>query len=114
MKKNIFFLSVFALCCSLNAQAQAMVEGKQVKRIIFDREDISVIYDDNTRSNNVQELSVRRQDPVTGVREERLNTNVTTSDWYTVDGRSLQGNPGNTKGVYVVKEGNKVRKVIKK
>lgn len=115
MKKVfVYFSAVVLSCCALNVQGQTADNGKQVKRITFDRESICIIYDDNTRLNDIQEAVVRRQDQTTGVRQEKLNTSVTTRDWYTVDGRRLQGDPGNSKGVYVIREDNKVRKVIKK
>ena len=110
------FLAIFLACGGLCAQAQSTAvaeNGKQVKRITFDRENVSVTYLDGTKDENVKDFVVRR-DITTGIRtvKDKQDSNGAAARWYTVDGRRLQAQPSG-KGVYIKREGQRVRKVKK-
>lgn len=117
MRKVYFsILSVFLLFGGLCAQAQSIAvaqNGKQVKRITFDCEKVSVIYADETKDDNVTDFAIHRETP-TGIKtvKGKQGSAVATPVWYTVDGRRLQAQPRNS-GVYVKKEGQRVRKIKK-
>ena len=109
--------AILTLCGSLTTQAQTAESGKTVKRITFDRERVTLVYSDGTKAENVQKAVIKakgndEQGTATGIARVKAGS-VAQRTWYTMDGRRLQGEP-RVQGVYVVKEGDKVRKIIKK
>lgn len=117
MRQTYFLmLATFLTCGGLCAQGQRIAvaqNGKQVKRITFDREKVSVIYSDETKDENVTDFVVRRNIP-TGIKtvKDKQDSNGAAARWYTVDGRRLQAQPA-AGGVYIKREGQRVRKVKK-
>lgn len=115
MRQTYFFLALFLAFGSLSVQAQHMAvakNGKQVKRITFDRENVSVIYSDETSEENVTDFKVRRN-VTTGISTAKgVQDSKGAARWYTVDGRRLQAQP-KEKGVYIKREGQRVRKIKK-
>lgn len=120
MKQKLFWM---LLACLIGGTATVSAQkkntkkvvnvenGLEVKRITFDREDVSIIYADGTEDNNVETAIIRPEETPTGIKG--VAKTAQTNGWYTVDGRRLQNAPKD-KGVYVVKKGDKVRKTIKK
>lgn len=110
------FLAFFLMCCCLSAQTTVSAiteDGKAVKRITFDKEKVTLIYVDDTQDENVDKTTVRRQE-TTGIKNaKQQNANTQATSWYSLDGRRLQAMPRN-KGVYVRKQGNSVKKSIKR
>ena len=107
-------LAAVLLCGTMTVSAQKVEDtknGKTVKRITFDRENVNIEYADNTKDYGVAETQIRRAGDATGINAAKTAT--AKSGWYTMDGRRLENAP-KAKGVYVVKEGDKVRKTIKK
>ena len=115
MKKKMFFMLAAALLCgtaTVSAQQAINVEnGKVVKKITFDLEKVDINYEDGTSDVSVQKATIYYDQTPTGIAE--VKQNGVTTDWYTLDGRRLQYTP-NSKGIYVSKSGNNVRKSIKK
>ncbi len=122
MKKKVFYLLVACLLggtATVSAQktVKKMVNvenGKEVKKITFNCEEITINYADGTDEPEVDAAHLRRIEiPVgpTGINGVEKKTQA--NGWYTMDGRRLQSAPKD-KGVYVVKKGDKVRKTIKK
>ena len=98
------------------AQAQSTAvakNGKQVKRITFDREKVSVLYSDGTKDENVTDFVARRNTSM-GIKivKGKQEPNGAATRWYTVDGRRLQAQPSGN-GVYIKREGQRVHKVKK-
>ena len=114
-KKFTWMFAAILLCGTMTASAQKAEftqNGKVVKKITFDREKVNIIYADDTQISDVNDVTIsNRASGTTGI--DKTKTANSANAWYTMDGRRLQNAP-KTKGVYVVKEGDKVRKTIKK
>ena len=113
-KIYVGLLLAFGLACgSLSASAQSVAvteSGKTVKRITFDRENVTLVYQDGTKDDNVSQTTIHRE-AATGIHNVNLNPNANVnSQYYTLDGRRLQSVP-NGNGVYIKKEGKRVKKV---
>lgn len=116
MRKRRFSLALLLLLtCVLSIQAQKVEGGdKKVKRITFDCEQVTIIYEDDTKDISVPQ-AVIVSDDATAVKSVEQVSQPAERRWYSVDGRTLLSAPRSTKrGVYVVKERDKVRKIIKK
>ncbi len=113
-KKFLLILSFTMCCCAMNLQAQtAIKDGKKVKSITFDKEDVVIIYADDSKEILAGDATVTSS-ITTGIQNVKTNQGSQSSTWYMLDGRRIQSEPQNKKGIYVVKQGNKVRKTIKK
>ena len=114
-KKVTWMFAAVLLCGTMTVSAQKAEftqNGKQVKRIAFAREKVNIIYSDDTQILDVNDVTIsNRAGGTTGI--NKTKTANSANEWYTMDGRRLQNAP-KAKGVYVVKEGDKVRKTIKK
>lgn len=95
------------------AVAQTDAKGRQVTRIVFDREQVSIEYADGSTETGVSEAAIVNDKRSTGIKAVMTNAGTSARRWYTIDGRALQGQP-QQKGIYVVREKNGVRKTIKK
>lgn len=113
---NRFWLATVLLVVGvLSMQAQTADGGKKVKRITFNREQVSITYDDGTQEDAVRQTVIRRNATVTGIKGMQQQRQQGEQRCYSIDGRTVQSAPkALKKGVYVVKEGDKVRKIIKK
>lgn len=115
--KRLTLLISLAIASVTGAWAQTAGNGKSIKRITFDRENICVTYSDGSKEENVQTLVVTGNNTTTGVKDAAPKSRAATAkrSWYTVDGRRMKVAPRpSAKGVYIVKEGQQVRKTIKK
>lgn len=108
-------VAVLAFLCALaeGVAAQETTGGRQVRRITFDREQVNIEYADGTTDNGVAQATVKRENTATGVKTAKTVAGRQMRQWYTIDGRSLQGEP-RRKGVYVVRDEKGVKKTIKK
>ena len=116
MKKAFLILAVGMMGTAF-ATAQTADNGKVVRRILFDRENVTMVYDDNSFDEHVETATVTKGKPeTTAVKaQDKSSGTKTARSWYTLDGRRMNTAPlSNSKGVYVVKEEKKVRKVVKK
>ena len=115
MKKKLLWMSAAMLmfCGTMSVQAQTQETEKTVKRIVFDRERVTLIYADGTADENVEQTTIKRKTSPTGIKTPKTKTTTTKTVWYTMDGRPLQREPKD-KGVYLKKEGDKIRKTVKK
>ena len=108
-------LAAVLLCGTMTVSAQKVEytkNGKTVKRIAFDREKVNIIYADDTQISDVNDVTISNEASGTTAIDKTKTANR-ANEWYTVDGRRLQNDPKDM-GVYIVKEGDKVRKTIKK
>ena len=117
--KRLTLLLSLASASVTGAWAQTAENGKSIKRITFDRENVCVIYADGSKEENVQALVVTGNNVTTGVKDAAPKSRATTTkrSWYTVDGRRMKAGPRvrhSRSSVCIVKEGQKVRKTIKK
>lgn len=88
-------------------------EEKPVRRVTFDRENVTIYYQDGTDRTNVDAAVIHRMEP-TGITEKRTDVGPRkASASYDLSGRKVSGN-STRKGVYVVRKGNTVRKTVKK
>ena len=114
-RKITWMIAAILLCGTVTASAQKaqnVSNGKVVKRITFDREKVNIVYTDNTQETDVEQATItRRAGEATGIASTTKANNA--RGWFTLDGRRLESAPS-AKGVYVVKDGDKVRKTIKK
>lgn len=114
-RKITWMIAAILLCGTVTASAQKaqnVSNGKVVKRITFDREKVNIVYTDNTQETGVEQATItRRSGEATGIASTTKANNA--RGWFTLDGRRLESAPS-AKGVYVVKDGDKVRKTIKK
>ena len=130
MKRKTALLVVL-LTVATSLSAQTADNGKKVKRITFDREDISVVYADGTKDKNVQSAVVYGSGTATGIATTPSTGKgqVVKREVYDLQGRQVKAANGQrstaigqrsmadgqrTKGVYIVREGEKTRKIIKK
>ena len=115
-KEKVFIIASLLTLSAVGVSAQVDESGKQVKRITFDREQVTLVYNDGSRSENVQKTFISNNGEGTGIKE--MNPTVrpaAPSKWYAIDGRLLPEGAGSStgrKGVYVVRENDKVRKII--
>jgi hypothetical protein len=113
MKKR--FVSTFAilLAFAVGVQAQQATDGNKVKRITFDREKVNIEYADGTREDVANDITIKRKETITGIKAVKSAGKQSDSRWYTIDGRSLQGEP-RQKGLYIMRGQNNVKKTVKK
>ena len=114
-QKITWMFTAVLLCGTMTVSAQKAEftqNGKQVKRIAFDREKVDIIYSDDTQISDVNDVTITNEASGTTA-IDKTKTAKRANEWYTMDGRRLQNAP-KAKGVYMVKEGDKVRKTIKK
>ena len=96
--------------------AQTAVDGqnRQVKRIVFNGEQVTMVYADGTKQTDVQQTLVR---PSSGVATKLRSTEVKTSapkraEWYAADGRKMSKAP-ERKGLYIERRNGKYLKKVK-
>jgi hypothetical protein len=115
MMKRRISLALLLLTCVLSIQAQKVEGGdKKVKRIQFDCEQVTIVYDDDTKDAAVQQAVIVK-DETTAVKSAEKVSQPSERRWYAVDGRTMSSEPrGTQRGIYVVRERDAVRKIIKK
>mgnify|MGYP007069926661 CR=1 FL=1 len=112
-RKKTFLVSAFLLAlCSSGAQAQMADNGKRVKRITFDREQVNVIYADGTSDMGVTEVGVFNDKSTVGIARVE-GVRKTAGGCFNLSGQRVSTSVLR-KGLYVVREGERVRKIIKK
>ncbi len=113
MMNRILLCTLFMLLCGIMPmQAQSADNGKKVKRILFDREQVTIVYVDDTQENVDKGVAVKRDDIATSVKEIKGKKSK-NSEVYDLQGRKLNAVP-QRKGVYIKREGKQVRKIVKK
>lgn len=108
---NLVFAFLFAIL--LGAEAHQSSGGRKVKRITFDREQVSIVYTDGTQEDVASATTVKREDTATGIKAAKTTGSMSGRQWYTIDGRTLPEEP-REKGVYLVKDKRGMKKTIKK
>ena len=114
--KRITFGILFALALGTGANAQTADSGKKVRRITFDREQVTVVYQDGSTDEAVSSIVVKEKDVVTSLKGiNGKNLKGKDSEVFDLQGRRLNPNTMQKRsGVYVKREGNQVRKIVKK
>lgn len=110
-KKTISAIAIM-LAFTLGAEAQQTVEGRKVKRITFDREQVNIEYADGTQAKGVSNATIKRTG-TTGIATAKSAGKQATRQWFAIDGRNVQREP-RQKGVYIVKDEKGIKKTIKK
>ncbi len=113
MTKKIIPSISLMLMFSLAVEAQQTTDGRKVQRITFDRERVIIEYSDGTKDYDVDAATIKRDDTTDGVVAVRQNGSKTGRQLYTIDGRSVQGEP-RQKGVFIERSKNGIKKTIKK
>lgn len=113
MRKKVLSFAALLLFLATGASAQQTADGRKVKRITFDREQVNIEYADGTKDLGVSETVIIRESEITGVAAMKADQDQSALRWYTTDGRALQGEPRHG-GVYIVKGKNGTKITIKK
>ena len=113
MRTKVLSILALLLTVTLGAMAQTDSEGRKVKRITFNQEQVNIEYADGTTGLAVDEIEITSEKQTTGVKAVTPAVQGTQRRWYTTDGRSLQSEP-RQKGVYIVREQKGMKKTIKK
>ena len=117
-REKVFIIALLLTLSAAGINAQVDESGKRVKRITFDREQVTLEYNDGSKSENVRKAVITNNGPATGIKVLiQKGRFAAQAKWFAIDGRQLQkgpNSPASRKGVYVVRENDKVRKIIKK
>ena len=113
MSRHISAILTLLLAFPLAVAAQHTDDGRKVKRITFDQEQVTILYADGTQDNSVAAATVKREEATTGVKAAKTQERSSARQLYTIEGRQLKGEP-QRKGLYIVKGQNGIRKTIKK
>lgn len=117
IKSVIALACIMGACCSASAQSVAAIDdkGQQVSRITFDRERVTIEYVNGEIRDNVDNALIYRGQ-VTAIDDVRTNGNETAGprQVYDLQGRLVSDLNNLPQGIYIVREGDKVYKLIKK
>lgn len=100
-----------------SVQAIDFENGKAVKRITFDREQVNIVYADGQVLEGVDEALIVKEIFPTSIDDVKTTTPAPTAavrQVYDLQGRLMSGLHELPQGVYIVREGEKVYKWIKK
>ena len=111
--KRILPIFVILLLSSTYGTAQTTLDGRKVKRITFNQEQVSIEYADGTTDEGVKNVNVKRNPVVTDIVAAKPAQSMSSRQYYTIDGRPLQRAP-REKGVYIVRDKKGAKKTIKK
>lgn len=104
-------------CCSAGAQTVAAVDeqGKQVRSITFDRERVTIEYANGEVRDNVDYALICRGEvtAIDAVKAQSSN-DAGQQQVYDLQGHRMVDVNNLPQGIYVVREGDKVYKMIKK
>ena len=109
-------LMALAAFVAVDASAQQAVtdNGRQVKKIKFDGDQVTLVYGNGSEQKDVEQVSVRYTPGVpTGVNRAEVKSGKKRSEWYTADGRLMQKAP-TQKGVYVERRNGKAFKRVRR
>lgn len=112
MRTKAFPIVILLLTFTLGAASQQTADGRIVKRITFDREQVNIEYADGTKDLGVSETLIIRGSEITGIAAHKVEQGQSDRRWYTTDGRALQGEP-QQKGIYIVRSKNSTKITIK-
>ena len=114
MNKPAIYAFAVLFFCAITMQAQKADNGKSVKRITFDREQVNIIYADGSTDEKVSNVKVTKQEKTTYVKDVNSNLNKQKGKVavYDLQGRRVS-NVAKGKGVFIVREGQRVRKIVK-
>jgi len=105
--------------CAADATAQTTNEGKKVKQLRFDREKVTIVYNNGETEEATDNIVILNSaTPVKEVVNSKSSDSESPATWYTIDGRRIvksdSSNRNLPKGVYVKREGNRTRKTVVK
>lgn len=108
-------LLILALLCiaAQGAMAQTNTDGRKVKRITFNQEQVNIEYADGTKDLAVNNVKIISEKQAAGVKAVTPAVQGTKRRWYTIDGQAMQREP-RQKGIYIVRGKNGMKKTIKK
>ncbi|MBP3227157.1 MAG: hypothetical protein J6M53_00035 [Bacteroidaceae bacterium] len=120
-KKSLYIACVLMALATTGVRAQTATEavhtesGKAVRRITFDREQVTIVYADGTTESGVSKATVRlgQINETTGVQTPATTQQQAATVVYDLQGRRV--NPtAHQSGVFIERNGNQVRRIIKK
>jgi hypothetical protein len=113
------------MLAATSLSAQTSDNGKTVRRITFDQENISIEYTDGTKDENVQNTVVYGSNYTTGIHsldDSRYNRDGSSqfvngissnNGWYDMQGRMVNRQSGQLRnGLYIVREGQNIRVTV--
>lgn len=107
-------LVAMALSATASAQTATDESGREVKRIVFNGEQVSLVYGDGSRQDGVQQTLVKaNQGVATQVSVAKTQATGRRSVMYSADGRQLGRQPLK-KGVYIERRDGKAVKRVRK
>jgi hypothetical protein len=127
---RLLLLLVLLMSVATSLSAQTSDNGKTVRRITFDQENISIEYTDGTKDENVQNTVVYGSNFTTGIQSIddsrndylRFNRDGSTqfengissnNGWYDMQGRKVNRQSGQLRnGLYIVREGQNTRVTV--
>ena len=112
MNRKLLCTFIVLLCGVMHMQAQSADNDKKVKRILFDREQVTVVYADGTQEEADNGIVVKKEGKTTSIKGIKGKKSK-NSELYDLQGRKLTAAP-QRKGVYIKREGKQVRKIVKK
>lgn len=113
-RHTLVLLAALALAATASAQTATDDSGREVRRIVFNGEQVSVVYGDGDRQDGVQQTRVKAtQGVATGIGGTKAQATGKRSALYSADGRQLGRQPMK-KGVYIERRGGKAVKRVRK
>jgi len=113
-RHTLVLLAALALAATASAQTATDDSGREVKRIVFNGEQVSVVYGDGDRQDGVQQTRVKAiQGVATQVSSPKATATSRHTELYSTDGRQLSRRP-TKKGVYIERRGGKAVKRVRK
>lgn len=110
--KKLALLLMLSVAFAASAQHRAVDEnGNTVRRLKFDRENVTVVYGTGDSTNHLQSIAITRQSGSTvGIVEPSPIESDGEAMYYDLNGRPMKviDHPG----VYIEKRGKKVRKIV--
>lgn len=127
---RLLLLLVLLMSVATSLSAQTSDNGKTVRRITFDQENISIEYTDGTKDENVQNTVVYGSNFTTGIQSiddsrndylrfnrdgstQFVNVISSNNGWYDMQGRKVNRQSGQLRnGLYIVREGQNTRVTV--
>lgn len=119
MIKRIIFVAI-VLLTGMAANAQYRAEdsrGYVVKKIVFDREQVTEIRSDGSSINGANPIVINRvlvnDTSTVGIQDVTAEPQQMPTEYYDLEGRRVSDTEQMPCGIYLMKEGTKVRKIVK-
>jgi antitoxin component YwqK of YwqJK toxin-antitoxin module len=108
-------LTMLAVFSTLTMSAQTLQAGnnQQLKKIVFDGEQVTLVYNNGKQQTGLDRLRVKAENGVpTGQATVEVKKGKKRTEWFTADGRQMEKAP-TTKGFYIERRDGKTVKRVK-